>query len=467
MTAALFLAALPLFFPGDKVDLSEGQKRIFDDCGALVLETDKTALEHSEIQGRLGAFQCVAGDATNWFAYLPSRTVAPCAWVGTGTHASHGWRQGDARLVEAMAMAGIGTVRVETNWENSEKEKGVFRPLQGLDQFINDLTGRGISVNLLLTYGNRIYENPLDPEAFSAFCAWTAGRYKGIVERYEVWNEPQNFWFPKAYGNEQWLDKFIELTSTAKSAIRKANPSASVGVAAEDVESLLDAMIVKGIAGEEDVIAFHPYCHRQHRPEREYFLKDFGAKHRVLAKQHGGATRFAITEAGWSTFQGKGVFWQVAGSYPRASYAGQANCIVRFFLAARAAGVEFACQYDFKDDGSRQDHAEHNFGLMFKDFSPKPAYAAVATLTRMVGVADYEGEMESDPSRCRVMRFVQESKTTLACWSIEGECEWLVPEPFHGAEMFDLYGNSLGRLESDTITLTERPFYIVLETAGQ
>lgn len=257
------------------------------------------------------------------------------------------------------------------------------------------------------------------------------------------------------------------MTTAAKAAIRHANPSASVCVAAEDVESWLDAMIEQGVANGDDVFAFHPYCHRQHRPEREYFLKDFGARHRALAQKHGGATRFAITEAGWTTYQGTGVHWQVAGSYPRASYAGQADCIVRFFLAAKAAGVEFACQYDFKDDGPRRDYTEHNFGLMFQDFSPKPAYVAVATLSRMVGTADFEGDMESDPSCFRVMKFRKADRTILVCWAVEGECEWSVPEPYRSGERFDLYGNPLGAVDADSLTLSERPFYLVIDAPAK
>jgi hypothetical protein len=220
-------------------------------------------------------------------------------------------------------------------------------------------------------------------------------------------------------------------------------------------------MIRRGIAGEKDLIAFHPYCHRQHRPEREYFLKDFGAKHRALAEKHGGARRFAITEAGWTTFDGTGTFWQVAGSYPKASYSGQADCIVRFYLAALAAGVEFACQYDFKDDGPRRDHTEHNFGLMFEDFSPKPSYAAVATLSRMVGQAEFIGRMESDPARYRVMRFKTFDRNILVCWAVEGCIKWHAPEETRGAVKFDLYGNHCGVNSSGVVELAERPLYLV------
>jgi hypothetical protein len=461
MLAGFLFAALPLFYPGENVSVPCGHARIFDDSGVEVFQTACGTVRHSDIGGRFGAFMCVSEARTNWFAFLSRKNVKPCPWIGTGVHPSHGWRKGDIRLSEAIASAGIGVVRLETNWARCETKKGEYAPLPGMDAFVHELARRGITANILITYGNKLYDNPLDPHAYAAFCAWTAERYRPWTKHFEIWNEPQNFYFPQTYGQSGWLDKFIELTSCAKNAVRCVVPDAVVGVAAEDVESWLDAMIRRGIAGEKDLIAFHPYCHRQHRPEREYFLKDFGAKHRALAEKHGGAMRFAITEAGWTTFDGTGTFWQVAGSYPKASYSGQADCIVRFYLAALAAGVEFACQYDFKDDGPRRDHTEHNFGLMFEDFSPKPSYAAVATLSRMVGQAEFIGRMESDPARYRVMRFKTFDRNILVCWAVEGCIKWHAPEETRGAVKFDLYGNHCGVNRSGVVELAERPLYLV------
>ena len=458
----IFLAvALPLYSAGDSATTPEGVCHIEDETGRQVCVVSNGVLRHADLGGRFGAYRCVSDQGTNWFAYLPAQEVKPCPWIGTGVHASHGWRKGDVRLVDAIAKAGIGIVRVETSWSECEKTKKDYHPCTGLDDFVIALCRRNVAINMLVCYGNRLYDNPLDPDAFSDFCAWTAGHYRDWIRHYEIWNEPQNFWFPQTYGRDNWLDKFVLLTEKAKKAIRVGCPIASVGVAAEDVESWLDAMIRRRIADKDDCITFHPYCHRQHRPEREYFLKDFGRKHRAMAEKHGGASRFAITEAGWTTYSGTGTYWQVAGSFPKASYSGQADCLVRFYLAALAAGVEFACQYDFKDDGLRRDYTEHNFGLMFGDFSPKPAYAAVATLARMVGTMNYAGRLEDDSDRYRVMRFVEGERNVLVCWAVEGECLWRIPKEALRARQVDLYGNDRGGVGGRDVLLSERPFYLV------
>ena len=244
-------------------------------------------------------------------------------------------------------------------------------------------------------------------------------------------------------------------------------PDAVVGVTGEDVPSLLQMMLTGGIARPHNAVAFHPYCHRQHRPEREYFLRDFGSEYRELARKHGGANRWCVTEAGWTTYAGEGEYWEVAGGYPRSSYLGQAACIVRMYLAALEAGCDYACQYDFRNDGLRASYTEHNFGLVHHDWSPKPSYAAVAFLTRHVGHRRYVCDLSSDKHAFRVAEFAPETGakdgTVLVLWSVEGDCEWELPAsrgPW--TECRDLFGNVIEPpvVSGRKLRLTERPIYL-------
>ena len=429
------------------------------------------ALDGPAVGNRLGAFRlavALSDGQTNetWFARLSSRKVAPCPWVGTGTHGSHGWDRGDLRFVDLIAAAGIGVVRDEAYWDNVEKAKGSYVLPPALDAYLDRLAMHGIRMNLVLDYGNRLYENPLDPEAFSRYCAWIARRLKGRIGTFEIWNEPQNFGFSKRYHVEgasefDWVDKFVELTHLADDAIRAADPNATVAVAAEDWDKYLNVMLQRGVARAHNVVTFHPYCHFQYRPERAYFLHDFGRRQRELAKANGGADRWAVTEAGWTTFEGKGEFWEVAGVYPRASFSGQASCIVRMYLSALEAGCEYACQYDFMNDGDNSSSAEDNFGLVFRDGSPKPSFAAVANLTRVLEAATFAGELSTDTKRYRVAKFLRTGAPVLAMWAIEGEVEIDVPAEMHGGTVVDLFGNMENLPEGGKIRLAERPVYVV------
>ena len=58
-----------------------------------------------------------------------------------------------------------------------------------------------------------------------------------------------------------------------------------------------------------------------------------------------------------------------------------------------ADGAEKLFKYDFRDDGTNPNDAEHNFGMVKRDFSPKPNYAANATLNRMLLNTRFEKEL--------------------------------------------------------------------------
>ena len=469
-----------LFYPGEAaaftVPPGADAWRVFDcdgvERGQGKVSGSELALSEEAVGNRVGAFRLdvTGGGATNsiWFARLVSRGVTPCPWAGTGTHAHHGWGKGDLQFVDLIAAAGLGWVRDEPFWDSCERTKGSLAMPKTFDAYVDALCARGIRMNLLLTYGNKRYENPFDPEGFARFSGFCAAHFKGRVDRFEIWNEPQCIGFAKQHAKESdgpiaWVRPFVSFTHKADEAIHAANPDAVVNVAAEDQEYLLDMMLANGIARRHNAISFHPYCHSQHRPERTFFLKDFGAKHRSLAAANGGANRWCVTESGWCTYVGTGTYWQVAGGYPRASHAGQAACVVRMYLSALAAGCDYACQYDFMDDGPRRDFTEHNFGLVHQDGTPKPAFAAVAFMTRFLGTAAFDRELSPEPDRFRMMRFRRGDAACLVCWAVEGTLAVDVPEPFGSASKgFDFMGNAerfpfSGRR---TLTLTERPVYL-------
>ena len=102
--------------------------------------------------------------------------------------------------------------------------------------------------------------------------------------------------------------------------------------------------------------------------------------------------------------------------------------------------------------------------MVHRDLSPKPSFAAVAYLTRLLGPATFRKDISRDPTKYRVAGFVRDGKPILAAWCIEGDCEWEVPEAFGPlADCRDLCGNPqpVPVVEGRTIHLTERPVYLL------
>jgi len=415
--------------------------------------------------------------ATTAFARLTSETVKPSPWIGTGGHPLHGTTgkpYADGRYLDMLSAAGIGVFRQDFIWSEIELKKGVYKVPEKHERLFAELEKRGIAWMLLMHWINGNYENVVDPDAFAAFCTWTANHWKGRAKHYEIFNEPHHTPFVKLYTKEGrnansnllWVVKFTEFSRKAAQAIHAADPSVSVAVTSEDWMPFLTEMIDLGCAQKDDLISMHPYCHWQPRPEREFWFRDDGASLRKRAAEHGGAKGFCITEAGWTTFTGEVEYLKVVGCYPKSGLEHQARYIARMYLLAHLTGLEYACQYNWMNEGMRPSYTEHNFGQLYYDATPKPAFAATAFLSRLLGHSRAIGERSPDRAKYRLAEFADESgRRITACWSVEGDMAVPRPAALEGARFFDLMGNVMpAPMTTDgRLALTEFPVYAVVE----
>lgn len=410
----------------------------------------------------------VTDKVSTWFGRLQSPNPKPCPWIGTHLHAGHGWGHGDLRFLDIFSAVGYGVVREEFGWAGIEREKGKYVLSDKHHALVDELYKRNIRFNLLLTYGNKIYDNPYDPEAFGKWAAFMAQSFKGKVNTFEIWNEPHNFGFKKLYGgpsygpNATWLSKFVEFTKVADKYIRTVQPDAHIGVTAEDIWLSLKQMVEEGIANKHNTITFHPYCHGQPRPERSFFFNDRGKAMREVCAKNGGASKFAITEVGWTTYDGPMQYLAIAGGYPRSSYVHQAQYLMRLYLSAKAFGVEFVTQYDFKNDGPNRSYTEHNFGVVHEDYTPKPALLSAAYLCRLMEDAQYVDDLGAQDNT-RLYQFkLKNGEPMVAAYVVEGELQCNIPvkDSFRAT---DLQGNPVALKPQNgilSITLTEMPVYL-------
>ena len=445
-----------------------------------------------ELCGRFGAFraelslpgQPAVKPGETWFARLTAKDdPKPCRWVGVGIHASHGWGGGDFRFLDLFTAAGIGLCRDEVSWRAVELQKGVYAMPENFERLVDGLHRRGIRFNNLLNSKNSIYDNPLDPDAFARYCAWHVRHLGDRCDLYEIWNEPHNFNFYQVYRdvygygrkpdgsmkdergnvNLPWIPRFVELSRKAVGAIRAANPKADVAVCAEDSFPLLKKMLELGIATSNEVVTIHNYDHRNYPPEGDWFNRTDGRELREFASAHGGATRFATTEDGWTTYRGgPNGEYAFVGNYPPCTPEQQARYLVRMYVTGRQNGLEYISQYDFRDDGPRRNYTEHNFGIVHEDFTPKPSFAAIAYMTRRIGASQPAGDIGGDHAKCRIYRFRDpDGRRTYVCWAIAGEVKVPLPSEMSDVgEMADLQGNVRPFSPTSEIALDENPVYL-------
>ena len=465
--------------------------------------------EASRFRGRFGGFEAfaetrvggVVRSSSCWFARLTGPDPKPCKWVGSNIWWL--WESAvphpgselpfDQVYLDQLTAAGIGRVRYERVWSGYEPKPGVYDDSPAFTAFVDEICRRGIEHHCILAYenGKSYPDNPFDPDAYARCIAHMASLYKGRINTFEIWNEPQNTGFLRQYcfggdwdawkkamgasnfcdylwGHhaDEWIKPFAVLTQKAAAAARQANPQVDVSVAVMDIAPTLDRMLTNDIAGAEDIVSFHPYCHERLRPEEEWFFNDGGEHLRTVMARNGGAKRLMISEAGWTTVSTNDPSSWFVGNYPKSTYEQQARYTIRMYLLARQFGVENSMQHNFANNGPDRNYTEHNFGLVHEDFTPKPAYAAIAYLTRLLGDAEPKGDLSSDSKKYRLYRFEKSGRTVLAAWSVNGNLDVSLPAAVTSVGgVRDIMGNDAkaATLECRTLHLTENPVYIRCE----
>jgi len=159
-----------------------------------------------------------------------------------------------------------------------------------------------------------------------------AARYAGVVDAYEIWNEPN---LRREWNTPRGISaaSYIELLRLAYAAVKAADPAAIVvtaglsptgtndGVNAIDDRVFLTQMYAAGVADYSDAIGAHPYgwanppdseCCRNNRPQvsgwdehPSFFFKQTLADYRQIMMQSGDSSTYIWpTEFGWGSSEG-------------------------------------------------------------------------------------------------------------------------------------------------------------------
>lgn len=319
-------------------------------------------------------------------ADLPPLTLP--AGVGVNIH----FNRGHTADLDRIAAAGFKFVRMDLGWEGIERTRGEY-DWSASDELLGNLERRGLRAILILDYSNPLYEatvttrnavfggeqkdtaSPQHPESIAAFARWAAAaasHFKGRRVIWEIWNEPNIFfWKPKPD-----VAQYTALALTTCQAVRAADPPATIIAPATSEVPLkfLEDFFAAGGLAQIDAVSVHPY--RDYRKPPETAAEDYVKLHALIQRYApAGKKNLPIisSEWGYATYT-KGVSLET-----------QAAFIVRQQLANLYAGVPLSIWYDWKNDGNDAGEREHNFGTVLPDLTPKPAYTAVKTLTSELG----------------------------------------------------------------------------------
>jgi len=397
--------------------------------------------------------------------------------------------------------AGIGWVRDDLRWANVERagstEKYVIPPNRKNE--IDSLIASGNKVLLVLAYDNyEVYGElglPTDEkviQAYADYCAYVAQYYKGKIDAFEIWNEPDNSGFTN--GLEKSGADYAKVLKAAYTAIKKVNPEAKVIAGAfcsfvnrnaharEVFEEFIE---VSDIVNYMDAFSWHPYDGSGNGtiPDeitdnlREVtILEQFRYAKEKFSQKGKPDMPLWLTEYGFSTTN-DGTFY---------TYDEQASCLIKSLLAVKSEPqVARTFVYNLRaiPDGAVN---ERNFGITETDYTPKPAYVALAQMNNILADTEFGDRYADDTYNGRsfsAYRFLNENKTVFAMWehtykaanvqilideTQNNEIEYseengnaVITIPYNKKACFyDIYGNMMISGGEILYNLTSEPVYI-------
>jgi len=318
--------------------------------------------------------------------------TAPLPGFGTQFHATWGDYTDAQRVLalDRLKAAGATWVRIDVGWETLEPSAGSIASwyLRLIEFSVDQARSRGINVILTLwatpEWASGSADNtvpPRNPADYGRLAGWLAGHFRGRVAAYEIWNEPDLSGFFQGSPTQ-----YVGLLKAAYPTIKAGDPAAKVvgGATEMNDDGYLTSVYAAGGRGSFDVWSTHPYMGPSNAaPEtpddgNDWILDHVRAIRALMVAKGDGNKPIWFTEFGWSSHT-------TAAGAPTWKYgvtqAQQADYLVRAlsFVAANHTYVPVMIWYNERNKATGDIH-EDNYGLMTRDFQPKPAYTAVQSL---------------------------------------------------------------------------------------
>lgn len=410
----------------------------------------------------------------------------------------------EPQTIHLLENGGIGYIRDGYNWSYVETElsadgnEKIYSFPQWRDDNINNLIDAGNKFILILGVLNPLYDDntlPYSDEgiaAYASFCAAVAEHFRGRIDTFEIGNEPDHINFAKRDASG---DEYARLLKAAYDAIKKVDERITViggslcsHRSVENQEFLaefVDEMNANGGWKKYmDGISYHPYSSDgDYSDEVEYmtFLQNADYIQDVVGED----IPLWITEYGLSTYQDE------SGKYV-VSEEMQAADLVRTITAAKSNPlIRQVSIYNFRKTWPSLTEREHNFGIVYEDYSAKPAYAAVSYMNRVLKGAEYVGKLaDSDYYSAKeiaagkanrpfdIYRFKRGQEEIMVLWEHTGKTSRLTVDNTNNGitgisqsgdnitisanksktiEVYDMYGNII---EGTSVELSEKPVFV-------
>ena len=283
-------------------------------------------------------------------------------------------------LYDELANIGMKWVRLQSGWCRTEKQKGVY-DFSWLDEIVDNLIKRSMKPWMCLCYGNGLYTPEADNKygdigrppiateeervAWRNYVSACVEHFKGRVDYFEIWNEPDGKHCWRHGVNATEYGEFAIMTAKA---IREKQPDAKIiaGSFFTEISYVYD-MLKTGLAPYIDYISYHRYKYVPDSGVEKFTealratIRLFSDKIQIIQGETGTHSRYCIN-----------------GALPGANWSErkQAKFLLRKLVGDLAYDVEFTSYFTaadifeniMSDSGTKTEEFYGFFGVLGENF---------------------------------------------------------------------------------------------------
>ncbi|MBI2954040.1 MAG: cellulase family glycosylhydrolase [Chloroflexi bacterium] len=381
-------------------------------------------------------------------------------------------------LVQSM---GFNWIKLDISWKSVERSRGSYN-WTGTDESVRLARSRGFSILMRIDDSPQWASNspehnapPVNDNDLADFMYQLALRYRGQVQAYEIWNEP-NIAIEWGWQNPDPA-KFARMLKALYPRVKQADPNAVVvtgglsntgdGNGGSVLGDLLyikllydpneDGNLSDGAKGFFDAIGSHPYG-GPYPPDQDPWSPNMGTyfrrawQHHQMAEVWGGEDRqIWATEFGWlldPATDGLNCDSNPNFGYhfamQKVSESQQAENLVGAFQYALAnwpwMGPMFLMSLDTATNSYRaQCEAIRFFGILRSDGSPRLAYTRLSQMAKLPMAALSTSSTAtafllrpSDPETTSMQVQIGNAGAGLLSWTVTSSAGWLGVSPGSG-----------------------------------
>ena len=361
------------------------------------------------------------------------------------------------QFMKFLAEAGISHFRFWLPWDSIQDKNRNYH-FAGLDKIVREAEKNKINLYVIFTGGKFDYQTGIKSErntvegqyppldAWSKHLKTVAERYKGRVNEYQIWNEPETPGYfqpfdPKAY---------VDLLKVSYKALKEVDPKITVGLGGfcaaltGDLRNKTSHKPSDNAWGAAqfyalnpqpyyDVVDIHRYSSGFAGQSWDWHYSDMKEMKKYLASVGESAKPIWNSETGFVTgTPGRPGGWGVENVISMEDHAARA---VQWYVQSLASGISRNYWYIVVGD---------ECGLVRSDYSPYPAFAAYVNMVNQLSGAKFDRDFELGHN-IRAYQFRKPDGTfCLYAWTISGS-ELLTFRGKATVETFDLWGNCLDR----------------------